>query len=74
MCCRFIIGPNIGGALGAANAAVAALGSMLASFLLIAVAVPESYPPKPAAATRGEFCALVPERTLTGPGHQCVLS
>jgi hypothetical protein len=52
---RFIIGPNIGGALGAANAAVAALGAMLASFLLIAIAVPESYPPKPAAAARGEL-------------------
>lgn len=52
--CSFMIGPTLGIILGAAPGAVAALGIMAASLLLILFGLPESYkPPKQSAMTRG---------------------
>lgn len=52
--CRFVFGPGIGNAMGAVQAAGFAAGAMAAAFLIVLVAVPESYPPKQQAPTRGK--------------------
>ena len=54
---RFVFGPGIGNALGPNNAAMFAAGAMAVAFLVVLLAVPESFPPK-APPARGGWHAV----------------